>query len=138
MKLRNKLVNKELLAGELNPLAWAWYMKGTKAQELVKAHGYFAGTAWVRGDEDFEAVSGSKFGFIDEWGVEYVTDKRDMDRVTVQEILDNVTVFQVSKEYVLPMDADIHESLRNEMEDEFIGDKGWKFYPRDILKKFIR
>ena len=55
------------------------------------ANGYFAGTAWVKGDDAFEQVSGRSFGIItgDDNG-EYRDDKGKMNRVGKKELLEHL------------------------------------------------
>ena len=68
-------------------LPFCLFKKGTDAQDLGIANGYFAGTAWCESDERYEGISGRKFGWMDSRGVTYCDNKDRMTRPTEAEVI---------------------------------------------------
>ena len=70
--------------------------------EIGIADGYFAGDAWMHGDDSFKEVSGKKFGWIDSQGRSYCDDRTFFRRPTDAEVLaalqQHEALYRIAKE----------------------------------------
>jgi hypothetical protein len=55
--------------------------------EIGIAEGYFAGDAWMEGDEAFDRVAGDKFGWIDSSGNTFCDDRTCFSRPSESDVL---------------------------------------------------
>lgn len=64
------------------------FCKFNNTQEIgIATEGYFASTAWIESDEEFNQIIGGKFGWIDNAGEEFCNSKHDFSRPSRQEVL---------------------------------------------------
>ena len=74
----------------------------TREGEIGIADGYFAGDAWINGDESFAQVAGKKFGWIDSEGKHYCDPREFFCRPTEAEVLhalqSHEALYRIAKE----------------------------------------
>lgn len=64
------------------------FCKFNDTQEIgIATEGYFASTAWIESDEEFNQVAGRKFGWIDNAGEKFCNSKHDFSRPSQREVL---------------------------------------------------